>query len=294
MNGPGGALRGGGQSPRIGVVTGTGLYALPDVDDVTTHPVDTPFGATRLTRGRLAGTEIVHIARHGSGHARLSNHVRHQANVWALADAGVHAVVGFTVCGVVDPAVPLGGSLVFDDLHFPSNRLPDGSLATLYTEPDDPLRGHWIADGPYAETVRRGVVEAARAVGVAVRDGGTYGHVDGPRYNTRPEVSRLAEVGVTAVSQTGGPETVLCGEAGLPFALVGYPVDHATGVVDAPTPGDEIRRHVADSAEVLTALLRAAVPRLAAADHTPAGYVHRYEDPGYDRGYGDRGYEGRG
>lgn len=271
--------RGGtGRSARIGIITGTGLYALPDVEDATTHPVDTPFGTGRVTRGRLAGTDVVHIARHGSGHGRLSNHVSHQANVWALADADVHAVIGFTVCGVVDPTVPLGGSLVFDDLHFPSNRLPDGSLATLYTEPDDPLRGHWIADGPYAETVRRGVVEAAHAVGLAVRDGGVYGHVDGPRYNTRSEISQLAEAGVSAISQTGGPETVLCGEAGLPFALVGYPVDHATGVVDSPTPADEIRRHVADSAEVLTGLLHAAVPRLAAAEHTPAGYVHRYED----------------
>lgn len=273
-------MTGTGRSPRVGVITGTGLYALPDVDDATTRSVDTPFGTTRLTRGRLAGTDIVHIARHGTGHGRLSNHVRHQANVWALADAGVHAVVALTVCGVVDPAVPLGGSLVFDDLYFPSNRLPDGSLATLYTEPDDPLRGHWIADGPYADTVRRGVVEAARAGGLSVRDGGTYGHVDGPRYNTRSEVRGLVEAGVSAISQTGGPETVLCGEAGLPFALVGYPVDHATGVVHSPTPAEEIRRHVADGAHALTALLRAAVPRLAAAEHTPAGYVHRYEGRG--------------
>lgn len=266
------------RSPRVGVITGTGLYALPEVENATTEAVDTPFGTTRLTLGRLAGSDVAHLARHGSGHGRLSNHVSHQANVWALADAGVHAVIGFTVCGVVDPTVPLGGTLVFDDLHFPSNRLPDGSLATLYTEPDDPLRGHWIADGPYAETVRRGVVEAAHAASLGVRDGGVYGHVDGPRYNTRSEIAQLAQAGVSAISQTGGPETVLCGEAGLPFALVGYPVDHATGVVDSPTPADQIRGHVADSAEVFTGLLRAAVPRLAAAEHTPAGYVHRYED----------------
>ena len=37
----------------------------------------------------------------------------------------------------------LGGLVVFDDLHFPSNRLADGSLCTLFTSPEVPGR----ADG---------------------------------------------------------------------------------------------------------------------------------------------------
>ena len=52
-----------------------------------------------------------------------------------------------------------------------------------------------------------------------MRDGGCYGHVDGPRFNTKAEIRGLAPAGVTAVSQTAGPETVLAGEAELPFAL---------------------------------------------------------------------------
>ena len=63
-----------------------------------------------------------------------------------------------------------------------------------------------------------------------MRDGGCYGHVDGPRFNTRTEIRTLAAAGVTAVSQTGGPETVLSGEAEIPYALVGYATDYANGV----------------------------------------------------------------
>ena len=69
-----------------------------------------------------------------------------------------------------------------------------------------------------------------------VRDGGCYGHVDGPRFNTRAEIRGLAACGVTAVSQTAGPETVLCGEAELPYALLGYATDYANGVQDEATP----------------------------------------------------------
>ena len=68
-------------------------------------------------------------------------------------------------------------------------------------------------------------------------DGGCYGHVDGPRFNTPAEIAQLAACGVVAVSQTGGPETVLCGELELPFALVGFVTDYANEVVPGePTP----------------------------------------------------------
>ena len=69
-----------------------------------------------------------------------------------------------------------------------------------------------------------------------IRDGGVYGHVDGPRFNTRAEIRGLAACGVTHVSQTGGPEAVLCGEAELPYALLGYATDYANGVTDEATP----------------------------------------------------------
>ena len=51
------------------------------------------------------------------------------------------------------------------------------------------------------------VLAGAADAGVPVRDGGCYGHVDGPRFNTAAEIHALAAAGVTAVSQTAGPET---------------------------------------------------------------------------------------
>ncbi len=145
-------------------------------------------------------------------------------------------MLAVTVCGALDPELELGSLIVFDDLHFPANRLPDGSLCTLYTEPGEPGRGHWIFDRPFSAPLRAALLAGARAAGHAVRDGGTYGHVDGPRFNTRSEIAQLQAAGVTAVSQTAGPETVLCGEAELPYALVGFATDYANGVPHDPTP----------------------------------------------------------
>lgn len=262
---------------RVGVITGTGAEQLDVVERAEVDEVDTPFGTVTVTQGVLADTEVVHVSRHGHRHRRLSNHVPHQANVWALRALNVTAVVGGTACGALDPAVATGSLVVFDDLYFPSNRLPDGGLATLYTEPGDPRRGHWIQPQPFSEPVRQVVGAAAEQAGVPARLHGTYGHVDGPRYNTTAEVRALAGAGVTAISQTGGPETVLCGEAELAFALVGYVTDHAVGVAGPPTGEREVRDHVAGGADAFTALLRLAVPLLGQGSWPAAGFVYRYE-----------------
>lgn len=258
---------------RIGIITGSGTYALPGFEASATEEASTAFGSVQLTRGELGGAEVVHVSRHLAGHARLSNHVTHQANILALKDAGVDAILAVTVCGAVDATIPLGTLIAFDDLHFLSNRLPDGSLCTLHTEPGRPGRAHWVYGSPYSAELRAALLVGAAEQGHEVRDGGVYGHVDGPRFNTAAEIRTLATVGVTAVSQTGGPETVLAGEAGVPYALLGYATDYANGAHDVPTPVGELVRLIEASKPVLSGTLTAAVARLAAdaAEVPPVG-----------------------
>ncbi len=256
---------------RIGIITGSGTYSLPGFEDGAADAVSTPFGSAQVTQGTFAGADVLHVARHGEGHAVLSSGVAHQANIWALRDLGADAIVGVTVCGAVDRDVALGALIVFDDLHFPANRLPDGSLCTLHTEPGAPGRGHWIFDRPFAPELRRALLAGARDAGLGARDGGCYGHVDGPRFNTRSEIRVLGQAGVTAVSQTAGPEAVLAGEASVPYALLGYATDYANGVPDDPTPVAELIRLIEASTDTFARTLAAAVPHVVAADPEPVG-----------------------
>jgi purine nucleoside phosphorylase len=263
---------------KIGVITGTGTHALPGFEGSSPEPFATRFGETFVAHGRIGEVEVLHVSRHGEGHKRLSNHVAHRANVVALKELGAGCVVAVTVCGAVDASVPLGSLIVFDDLHFAANRLADGSLCTFYDTPGDRLRGHWIYESPFSEEVRAALLEACRDTGVTARDGGCYGHVDGPRFNTRAEIRSLALAGVTAVSQTAGPEAVLCGEAQLPFALLGYATDYANGVTDEPTPVDELLRLIGTSTEVFAAVLAAVLPKLATREAAPPGVMYRVEE----------------
>lgn len=253
------------------MITGSGSYAPPELSSEPPRTLDTPFGPALVSHGELGGHELLHISRHEPGHRRLSNHVNHQANIWALRDAGAEAVLAVTVCGAVDPTLELGALIVFDDLYFLGNRLADGSLCTLHTEPGTPTRAHWVFEQPFSEPLRAALVHGAGATGAPVREGGCYGHVDGPRFNTRSEIRALGAAGVTAVSQTAGPETVLAGEAGLPYALLGFATDYANGVTAEPTPIEELLRLIAASATAFSTALSAALEALPAAPIAPTG-----------------------
>jgi purine nucleoside phosphorylase len=261
----------------IGIITGSGTYALPGFEGEGPQAVTTRWGDALVSRGTYAGTDVLHVSRHGEGHPRLSNHVTHRANIAALGELGAVGVIAVTVCGAVDRTLELGAPVCFDDLHFLANRLPDGELCTFHPDAGDERRGHWVFAGPFSAELRAALLEGAAAAGVGVRDGGCYGHVDGPRFNTAAEIRSLAAAGVTAVSQTGGPETVLAGEAELPYALLGYPTDWANGVQPEPTPVEELVAMMRRSTEVFAAILREAVPRAAASEPRPPGTVLRFD-----------------
>ncbi len=261
----------------VGVITGSGSYSLAGFEGGPAQEIETPFGPAVVSAGTLAGTDVLHVSRHREGHVLLSNQVTHQANVWALRELGARGVLAVTVCGAVDPSIPLGTLVVFDDLHFLANRLADGSICTLHTEPGRAGRGHWIFERPFSEALRSALLEGAREAGVEARDGGCYGHVDGPRFNSRAEIRTLAQAGVSAVSQTAGPETVLCGEAELPYALVGYATDYANGVTAEPTPVSELVRLIGASGATFAGVLAAALPRAQQAALEPVGTHFRFD-----------------
>ncbi len=263
---------------RIGILTGSGSYALPGIEaDAPAEPVDTRYGPAPVTAGRFAGVDVLHVSRHRPGHELLSSGVTHQANIAALKERGADAILAVTVCGALDPELELGTLVVFDDLHFPVNRLPDGSICTLYTEPGETGRGHWIYDRPFSEPLRAALLAGAREAGHGVRDGGCYGHVDGPRFNTRTEIRQLQAAGVTAVSQTAGPETVLSGEAEIPYALLGYATDYANGVSEEPTPVEELIRLIGASGATFASALSAAVPKVGPDAPAPVGTHFRFD-----------------
>lgn len=264
---------------RIGIIGGSGAGLA--LEDAAPLVLDTPYGRIEAVAGGVSeapGVEVVFVLRHGPGHERLSSSVRHRANMRGLAQAGVSAIVATTVCGVLDPGIALGRPIVFDDLYFPDNRLPEGGPCTLFDAPGEAGRGHWIFDGPFSRQLRGAALDAAGAAGLDPVDGGTYAYALGPRFNTRPEIAAFRTVGAVAVSQTAGPEAVLAGELEIPYCLIGYGTDYANGVRPEPTPVEELEANMARSGPAFEAIVSGMVRRLAAGGTaSPAGFVYRFD-----------------
>ncbi|MBA2714926.1 MAG: MTAP family purine nucleoside phosphorylase [Rubrobacteraceae bacterium] len=258
----------------VGIMTGSGIYELPG--DRESRVVENRFGRAEVSIFRAGPWTVGSIARHQKKHQHLPHTIPHQANVMALSQLGARAVLATTVVGAVDPDVELGRPVLFDDLFFPTNRLPNGAECTIFTEPGDPMRGHLIWKEPFAPRLRRRLDLATEDLGLEAAVGGVYGHTNGPRFESRAEIRWLGTAGVTAVSQTCGPEVVLAGELGLPYALVGFPVNYATGISESRA--EELDRLLALSTEVLPRIVLRTVEMLEEEDLSfDHGYVYRVE-----------------
>ena len=256
----------------VGIITGSGIYRL--LGGAELRRVETRFGEARVAVTEAGPWRVGAISRHGEGHHHLSHTVPHRANLAALKGLGARAVLATTAVGAVDPGAPLGRPILFDDLFFPGNHLADGAC-TIFTKPGDPERGHLIQDEPFSPRIRRRAALAARSLGLEVAVGGVYGHTNGPRFETRAAIRWPRAAGVTAVSQTSGPEAVLAGELGLPYGLLGFPVNYATGVSE-PEPKEALERLLERSAEVLSRLVLRTSEMLEEEDLTyDHGYVYR-------------------
>lgn len=272
----------------IGIITGSGVYEFPG--NLGTHVVENTFGQVEVAVGKVGPWTVGCIPRHQSGHRHLPNTIPYRANLTALQQLGARAVLATTAVGAVDPGVTLGHPIVFDDLFFPANVLPNGEACTIFTEPGDPERGHLIWTEPFAPSLRRKLELAAWELGLEVTSSGIYGHTNGPRFETRAEIRQLGAAGVTAVSQTCGPETVLAGELGLGYGLVGFPVNYATGVAEHESE-EELARMLELTSEIMPKLVFRAAHILEEEDLVfDHGYVYRFDRAAHtDAGPGQSG-----
>lgn len=55
----------------LGVIGGSGVYALPGIEDAREVTVASPWGepSAQITLGRIGATEVAFLPRHGKGHA---------------------------------------------------------------------------------------------------------------------------------------------------------------------------------------------------------------------------------
>ncbi|HDS0924877.1 TPA: S-methyl-5'-thioinosine phosphorylase [Stenotrophomonas maltophilia] len=217
----------------LAVIGGTGVYKLAQLDDVSSHAVETRYGTPSgpIRVGTLLGQRVAFLARHGEGHSLPPHKINYRANLAALQQIGATRVLALnTVGGITE--------------HFGPRVLacPDqlidytwGRISTLSEEPGTEVL-HVDFGHPYTPMLRSKVLAAAKVTGVRLQDGGCYGATQGPRLETNAEIARMRRDGCDLVGMTGMPEAGLARELGLNYACLAIVANWAAGCGD----GDEI------------------------------------------------------
>jgi 5'-methylthioadenosine phosphorylase len=247
-----------GSEGALGVIAGTGFYALDALDGGREVIVDTAYGAARVTAGAMHGRATYFVSRHGIDHSVPPHMVNYRAIMQSLVDSGVTEILAINVVGGIGPDA--GDLVVVDDfIDFTKSRVPtyfDGST------PEGVV--HVDMTEPYDRLLRQAWIEAAASCGCRVVDGGVYGAFEGPRFETKAEIRMARTMGVSVVGMTGVPEVVLAVERGIPYSALCLVANPAAGLGSTSITMDEVNAVVSTGAATVMRILDVAARDLAA------------------------------
>ncbi|MEI6485327.1 MAG: S-methyl-5'-thioadenosine phosphorylase [Sphingomonadales bacterium] len=204
----------------LGVIGGSGLYAIDGLEDGEWVTVETPWGepSDAILCGQIAGIDVRFLPRHGRGHRIPPGRLNVRANIDALKRLGVTDLLAVSAVGSLNAAMAPGDFVVVD--QFIDRTV--GRPASFF---DTGLVGHVPMADPTCPRLSALVADAVAAAGGRVHRGATYLAMEGPAFSTRAE-SRLHRAwGCDLVGMTAMPEAKLAREAELPYALAAMVTD---------------------------------------------------------------------
>jgi 5'-methylthioadenosine phosphorylase len=242
----------------IGIIGGSGLdnpEILADARDVV---VTTAYGepSSPLRSGRIAGREVLLLARHGRGHTIPPTFVNNRANIRALADAGCTAILATTAVGSLRLEIGRGELVILDQLIDFTRRRAVSFHETF--EPGAPA--HTPMADPFDAGLRGLLAGACKELNIPCHEQGTVVTIEGPRFSTRAESHMFRAWGADVINMSTAPEAILAGEAGVPYAAVAMSTDYDCWKADEePVTWEEILRIFHANAEKVTRVLVRAV-----------------------------------
>jgi 5'-methylthioadenosine phosphorylase len=205
----------------IGIIGGSGLYAMPGLENVREERITTPFGEPSdvLVLGDLEGRKVAFLARHGRGHRILPSELNFRANIFAMKMLGVERILSVSAVGSLK------------EEHKPTDFvMPDqfidrtfGRIATFF---GDGIVAHVGFGDPVCATVMQAFSEACTTVGVTGKSGGTYVCMEGPQFSTRAESNLYRSWGADVIGMTNLQEAKLAREAEICYATMAMVTDY--------------------------------------------------------------------
>ncbi len=208
----------------IGVLGGSGLYQMADLQDVETISLTTPWGepSDSYRVGTLAGVRVAFLARHGQGHRLLPTEVPYRANIYGFKQLGVRYLISASAVGSLSETIAPLDIVVPDQFidrtqHRQATFFGAGAVAHIS-----------FAD-PVCPALARVLIRAAQALkfpGLTIHPQGTYVCMEGPAFSTRAESELYRRWGAQVIGMTNLTEAKLAREAEIAYATLALVTDY--------------------------------------------------------------------
>jgi len=243
------------QKADIGIIGGTGIQELPDLEVHAELEIETPFGppSAPYVLGTLEGRRLAFLARHGVGHRLTPSEINYRANIYGFKALGVERLFSASAVGSMQEEVhPL--DVVVPDQFFDATRLRPrtffGDGVVVHVAFADPLCG----------PLRQVLLQAARDMEISHHDGGTYLCIEGPQFSTRAESLVFRQWGARVIGMTNLPEARLAREAEICYATMALVTDYDCWKVDEEAVTvDAVLDNLRRNAESVRRMLRSAL-----------------------------------
>ncbi len=206
----------------IGLIGGSGLYGMKDLENVEEVTLDTPYGSPSdaYIIGTLSGQRVAFLPRHGRGHIFMPGEVPSRANIYGFKQLGVRYLVSISAVGSLrDDFAP--GHVVIPNQIF--DRTKGTRPATFYGEG---IVVHAGFDHPFCPVLSEKLYAAAQQAGATVHRGGTYVCMEGPQFSTIAESEENRRRGHDLIGMTALPEAKLAREAEIAYATLAMVTDY--------------------------------------------------------------------
>ena len=205
----------------IGVIGGSGLYAMPGLTSVHEELVTTPFGdpSDAFILGELEGRNVAFLARHGRGHRILPSELNFRANIFAMKTLGVERILSVSAVGSLKEEHKPTDFVIPDQFI-------DRTYARVSTFFGDGIVAHVGFGDPVCATVASVFKQACDAVGVVGKSNGTYVCMEGPQFSTRAESNLYRSWGADVIGMTNLQEAKLAREAEICYATMAMVTDY--------------------------------------------------------------------
>jgi 5'-methylthioadenosine phosphorylase len=205
----------------IGIIGGSGLYAMPGLTSVREERVTTPFGdpSDAFILGELEGRNVAFLARHGRGHRILPSELNFRANLFAMKMLGVERILSVSAVGSLQEEHKPTDFVIPDQFI-------DRSYARVSTFFGDGIVAHVGFGDPVCAMVASVFKKACDEVGVAGKLGGTYVCMEGPQFSTRAESNLYRSWGADVIGMTNLQEAKLAREAEICYATMAMVTDY--------------------------------------------------------------------